>query len=343
MKRKIVLFSAIFCLGLFIQSVTAQATLRNYNTTFRTNAQRDTAHWGWTPLVSFELNGPLSASAMATVDFTLPDGKPWFTADCPLDGREYKSVKVEDCGNKVESSKTSFATGSFGYTIKFVDELAGTNQFLQTGKIRIGKFLYNPAETVEGKNQFYYYLDNDWRLPIGFVYPYYDEGEATGLNIDMWFKGTEAEEDDFSGHLFYQGKEVGNTKGAGGTTSKYIVEKAIERNPYEYYQRSFTIFAQITCQYPDAHQHQGIKLKENPGNYELKVLFKGRLVRSVKFSIGSDGFPVDNGIAKNSNFGNPVIIVPVSVLGTLDGTWNKTAWQTEAFWGNPLKGFTAIQ
>jgi hypothetical protein len=33
------------------------------------------------------------------------------------------------------------------------------------------------------------------------------------------------------------------------------------------------------------------------------------------------------------------VIVPVQIIGDQDGPWNKAAWQTEAFYGNPLKGF----
>jgi hypothetical protein len=36
------------------------------------------------------------------------------------------------------------------------------------------------------------------------------------------------------------------------------------------------------------------------------------------------------------------VIIPVQIIGDQDGMWNKTAWQTDAFYGNPLKGFTPI-
>jgi hypothetical protein len=36
------------------------------------------------------------------------------------------------------------------------------------------------------------------------------------------------------------------------------------------------------------------------------------------------------------------VIIPVQIIGDQDGTWNKAAWQTEAFYGNPLKGFAAL-
>jgi hypothetical protein len=33
--------------------------------------------------------------------------------------------------------------------------------------------------------------------------------------------------------------------------------------------------------------------------------------------------------------------VAVQVLGDADGPWDKNAWKTDAFYGNPLTGFTA--
>ena len=36
-----------------------------------------------------------------------------------------------------------------------------------------------------------------------------------------------------------------------------------------------------------------------------------------------------------------VVIVPVTIIGDQDGMWNRTAWKTDAFYGNPLTGFIA--
>jgi hypothetical protein len=340
MKSKFTLFIAIFCISILVQQISAQGILRNYDTTFRAYPQRGGPNWGWTPSVSFKLNGPIPDSATVSVEYMLPDGKPWVTAECKIESPDYKIIPIEDCGEKIDTAKSTYLTGFFGYKIKLSNELEGTNQVLQTGKIKIGKFVYNPANQPQFNKNFYYYLDNDWRLPIGFVYAVSDSlGEFTQLSVDMWFKGKEAEYGDYAGYLYYRGNKL-DAPNAGSITP--IAETANETNPYEYYKRAIRISANITCQYSDNHRHPGPNLKDNPGEYELKVTHKGKLVRSVKFNIGDDGFPVDNGIAKNSNLGTDMVIVPVSVLGTLDGTWNKTAWQTEAFWGNTLKGFTAI-
>ena len=34
------------------------------------------------------------------------------------------------------------------------------------------------------------------------------------------------------------------------------------------------------------------------------------------------------------------VVVPVAVLGEQDGRWDRAAWKTDAFYGNPLNGFT---
>jgi hypothetical protein len=68
--------------------------------------------------------------------------------------------------------------------------------------------------------------------------------------------------------------------------------------------------------------------------------YKGHLVRSIKFAVDAQGKIVDNGIATANKLGNDRVIVPVQVLGDSDGQWDKTAWKTDAFYSNPLTGFT---
>ena len=90
----------------------------------------------------------------------------------------------------------------------------------------------------------------------------------------------------------------------------------------------------------DHRAHPGFYLNENPGEYEIRILRGGKLVRELKFSIGSDGKFVDNGIAAgNSILGNR-LIVPAKVLGDTDGAWEPNAWKTGMLYGNPLNGFT---
>ena len=80
-------------------------------------------------------------------------------------------------------------------------------------------------------------------------------------------------------------------------------------------------------------------INQSPGEYSVKVFYKGGQVRETKFSI-ADGNFADNGIAKQNKLSTNRIILPVKVMGNVD-KWNATAWKTDAFYGNPLTGFSA--
>jgi len=57
---------------------------------------------------------------------------------------------------------------------------------------------------------------------------------------------------------------------------------------------------------------------------------------------GSDYKFVDNGIVKQNNIGTFRMLVPAVMLGDQDGMWDHNAWKTEAFYGNPLSGFSIV-
>ena len=80
-------------------------------------------------------------------------------------------------------------------------------------------------------------------------------------------------------------------------------------------------------------------LSQNPGQYEIKMIYKGELARSIKFTV-AEGGSFDNGIATANKLGTSRVLVPVRIIGS-QGVWNKLAWKTDAFYGNPLTGFTA--
>ena len=82
-------------------------------------------------------------------------------------------------------------------------------------------------------------------------------------------------------------------------------------------------------------------LAGHPGEYEFKLLWNNHLARSIKFTVAPDG-KFDNGIATANQLGSNRTIVPVQIIGDQDGQWNRAAWKTDAFYGNPLTGFTAL-
>ena len=123
----------------------------------------------------------------------------------------------------------------------------------------------------------------------------------------------------------------------------------IEVLPTEYPSRQFpqgAVWTRIDCRLsgaarvrPNADNPGAHAVSEKPGEYEVKVLRKQRLARSLKFAVGPDGNLVNNGFA--ASIGLPWInFVPVAILDDQDGPWDKSAWKTDAFYGNPLAGFT---
>jgi hypothetical protein len=83
------------------------------------------------------------------------------------------------------------------------------------------------------------------------------------------------------------------------------------------------------------------EMRKNPGEYEFKLLWNNKLARSIKFTVKPDG-SFQNGIADANKIGTERVIVPVGIIGDQDGTWDRNAWKSDAFYGNPLTGFNAV-
>jgi hypothetical protein len=194
-------------------------------------------------------------------------------------------------------------------------------------------------------------------LPIGYVFLTRDG--VVGMNRPMfdvafWVRG-DADTASFQPHLFYQGKEVGRTFFEGSEFSQARCGAELENVTTHFVEDSIpqkAKWARVVCTFPNVRawdktgQAPGPSgpqylLSANPGDYEFKLLWRNHLVRSMKFTVSADG-KFDNGIAASNKLGSNRVIVPVQIIGDQDGQWDRAAWKTEAFYGNPLTGFTAI-
>src|SRR4051812_24228931 len=55
--------------------------------------------WSWKPQVSFMVTGPVADASFVTVEFTTPDGKPWFTSESnPFSVQAGKTYDLETEG-----------------------------------------------------------------------------------------------------------------------------------------------------------------------------------------------------------------------------------------------------
>lgn len=289
---------------------------------------------GWVPALAFRVNGPIASGSTLSAEFALPGKSPWVTFDLPTEETAADaSLSVEGGGESVSNEKAVEYTGVVSFAIKLRNPLAGTNVTLFSGRAKVSK---TPTPRGAGANYHAtaseYYVEDDWRIPIGYVFFEKDSGHNNDafLHVLFWYRGNPA---DVEAHLFYSGKDVAKCKVAGNSASDWQPKKA---------QWSFA-----DCQFlgvyltppEDGGYDPNFALAKNPGEYEVKVLLVGNLARSIKFHVDANG-NFDTGIARANKLGSNRAIVPVQVVGSQE-TWDHAAWKTDAFYGNPLSGFAA--
>ena len=299
------------------------------DTTMRNGQRRE--EWGtsWVPGIGFRVNGPIASGSQLYVEFSLPTNKHWLQIDCPTNaiaaGRWWKT----GCGYDYSLSDNAFeqknvnVSGLVDFAIHIRNELQGTDATLFSGKIKVIK----ERPVPQNPSYYEYVVDEDWRIPIGYIF--YEPGPTQGyiLHSLFWYRGNPP---DIEAHLFYQGKEIGKCSDAGNGASDWQPNK---------YQWGYS-----DCGYngvwENAPDNQGFSIRKNPGDYEIKVLIVNHLARSIKFTVKADG-SFDNGIGTANKLGNRKVIVPVQVIGAQTANWDRLAWRSGAFYSNPLTGFTA--
>jgi hypothetical protein len=311
--------------------------------------------FSWIPKMEFRVNGPIASGSQLYAEFTIPGTGPWVKFDCQTgevqEGRWWKT----ECGARdIPEDKGSTYTGPVNFTIKLRNELAGTDSTLFTGRIKVAKAHSNETG-ADYVNHFVYYVNDDWNLPIAYAFLTADDlkgWDRPKFNVAFWVRGDAT---NFQPHLFYKGKEVGKIFYDGDEVGKPGCEAELEKNTTQYVEDSIpqkAKWARVICDFNNVRgwdktgEAPGMfgplySLAANPGDYEFKVLWNNHLARAIKFTVASDG-KFDNGIATANKLGSNRVIVPVQIIGDQDGAWDKTAWKTEAFYGNPLTGFTPV-
>jgi hypothetical protein len=309
--------------------------------------------WSWAPQMEYRVNGPIPSGGQLYVEFAQPGAGAWVKFDCATEetpaGRWWRTR----CGGRdVPEDKGSTYTGPVTFAIKLRNELAGTDATLFSGKMKVAKVLSN-EHGPKAANKFVYFVDHDWNLPIGYVYLTADDlkgWERPILNVSFWVRGDAY---NFKPHLFHQGKEVGKIFYEGEEVGKASCESDVENNTTHYVAETVpqkAKWARVRCTFGNVRgwdktgEAPGMfgalyQLDKNPGEYEFKVLWNNKLARSIKFKVEAGG-KFDNGVAAANKLGSDRVIVPVTIIGDQDGQWDKGAWKSDAFYGNPLTGFT---
>ena len=306
--------------------------------------------WSWLPRMQFRVNGPIASGSQLYVEYSLPTGA-WVKFDCDTGNIEKGYWWKTECGGRdIGEDKGILYTGPVSFVIKMRNELQGSDATLFTGKMKVAKAHSNEAGP-KAAQKWVYFIDHDWNLPIGYVYltPADVYGwKLPDFHVSFWVRGDAYK---FDPHLFYQGKEVGKRFLDGMEIGRSSCEAVVENNTTHYVEDSMpqkAKWARVECDFPnikgsntsgDDVTKDIFTLAANPGEYEFKLLWNNKLARSMKFTVQPGG-KFDNGIASSNQLGSDRVIIPVTIIGDQDGMWNKTAWQTDAFYGNPLKGFT---
>ena len=320
--------------------------------------KKDFKVFSWVPKLNLRVNGPIASGSQIYAEFNVPGGGAW-KFDCKTQetgaGHWWQ---VEDCGGRdaLGEDKGITYTGPVTFTIKMRNELMGGDVTLFTGKAKVAK-VHSNETGPDYVNHFVYYVDHDWNLPIGYMFLEPDdvvEWKKPKLAIALWARGEM--NGSFEPHLFHDGKEVGKMFYEGEQVGKPSCGTDEVQNNTTHITNpgGQFIWTRMRCDFSsvrawnktgesnDTMFGRLYLLSENSGEYEIKMIYKGHLVRSMKFSVDAEGKIVDNGIATRNKLGNDRIIVPVQVLGDSDGQWDKNAWKTDAFYGNPLTGFSAV-
>ncbi|MGH9901657.1 MAG: hypothetical protein ACRD68_07575, partial [Pyrinomonadaceae bacterium] len=286
-----------------------------------------------------------------TAEYFNPDGSLWFSEPLEQGNRaaDYTVLFQTDRTNtyKILETKSSAGVGTHGIKITNRD----TGETLFQGKFKVGKFLPPYSE----KNEFAFFVEHDWLLPLGYVGFHFSDIESGGVPpmVGVWLKGS-VEASELEGRLFYKGQQIASTKDPRAGYSTSGVSDAAERMPEmgalsaDLHRWKLWTFQWGNFRWdnggggngynPDNHPgaHYGDK---NPGEYAVKIYRNNAQVRELKFTVGSDGRIADKGFARQPHQLHNRVLVPVTVVAGAE-KWNPQASKTDAFYGNPLPGFS---
>lgn len=305
----------------------------------------------WVPKVQFNVFYDWVAELPYVAEYFNPDGSLWFSEDLEL-GRPAADLAVRsqskrDTTYKMRDTKSTTATGVYG--IKITN--SATKEVMFQGKFKIGKF----PRPWKGKTSQEFYVDHDWLMPIGTVSFHFsnfsgqDLGQNFPVEVGMWFKkATGSTDHGREAKLFYKGQQIATTGRLQANETRASDTGNLSGELHHWARWDFQwLFdgrvGDVTIDnggsyHPD-NMPKSYFVDRNPGEYTVKVFDKGVQVREAKFTMGADGRIVDGGFHKPGYLTYHKVMIPVTIMAGAE-KYNATAWKTEAFYGNPLTGFS---
>ena len=300
----------------------------------------DNHNTSWAPRINFDVFYGGSAKQRFKVDYFMPDGSPWFSEALEFRGDfDSRSGTSRVCspGDTTRDKNAIITGGLFGIKITNIRD----NSTVFQGKFKVVR--YKPQYSdARYKNEVDYYVDYDWKLPMGVADIDYERDNATPI-VRMWFKG-DLNNENLEARIFSNGQELATTDDGGVVehgddhyADKRGDDKSLFWREFKFHWPKRVEFI-MTEDLRNFTAYKNAKfINQMPGEYVVKVYFNGEQVRETKFSIGNNGTYADNGIAKQNNLSTNKIILPVKVMGTLD-KWNPVNAKAMGYFGNPVTG-----
>lgn len=277
-----------------------------------------------------------------------PDGSPWFSESLKEswpDGEETVWFQSDNITTyNARETKSTVATGVYG--VKVTNANTGAAVF--QGKFKVGKFL----PPYRSPNESEFYVDHDWVMPIGYISYDFSNFKGSGyggfaVKASMWFKKDMPDRDNgLEARLFFNGRQVATTGDGSGsvvqTASRASSTAKLSADLHHWELWTFNWKKAILDNgggyNPDNHPNAHL-VDKNPGDYVIKVFKNDVLVREAKFTVGPDGRVGDSTYHKPDYLTYHKVIIPVTVIGQAE-KYNAAAWKTEAFYNNPMAGFS---
>jgi hypothetical protein len=320
---------------------TLEISLKQQNQYWKVPNQRYYSNWH--PQVKFNIFYNNNERVRYTAEWFKPDGSLWFNESLEVyettdiyenpDGDALRSPYNGDLFDKLSTDQI----GTYG--LKITDNK--TKAIVFQGKFNVKKSIDTPGD-AQMKNAFQFFVDNDWHLAVGYAGFRKSQWGATGLQpeIMLWFKDV-PDRKNLEARLFYNNQEIASTDDGGVITDEAKRGDECARGQeicrYALMLFRWDRFKVKTPGYTQERYPDTVFTNDKPGEYTIKVFYKGAQVREAKFTIGADGMVARNGFSNNVY--PSLTLIPVKVIGTAE-KWNPNSWKTGMFYGNPIAGFT---
>ncbi|HMQ04221.1 MAG TPA: hypothetical protein PKD26_09935 [Pyrinomonadaceae bacterium] len=301
----------------------------------------------WVPQTRFSMFYNNERAIKYQVEYFNPDGSAWYSeileqgnlaADRTV---QFQSPSPYD---GAFDTKSTPAIGVFSFKITNLD----SKELVFQGKFKVGKF--STSNAPADKNKFDFYVEHDWLMPFAVIGFHHSDIEIGGITpeVSVWLKGP-VETNELEGRVFYKGQQIASTTDAGGSSGVSDYDERMTQSAppfapdkrwkrYQFMWNNFRVDNNGGFNrdyYPKAHYAD-----KNPGDYVVKIYRNGAQIREVAFAVGADGRFVAPGYMSQVFLPYHRLLLSAKVMGTTE-KWDSAAWKTDAFYGNPINGFTA--